>query len=129
MRRVMRLIQPRLEVMGTAIVVQTCWGVKDWYYDSRSWGPYACYGKDFESWTMLRAYRSGGIENVYWKYTNDPGNKECMFEWDYYAEDGECHISFVPQRMLVDSNRWRWSGLPVYRSGGVKISSGDGAAA
>jgi hypothetical protein len=96
-------------------------GITGWYYNSWSSGPYACYGKDTEAWTMRYAYRSGGVENVHWKYTDDPRDPACLGFWEWYEEDGVQIITEVQHSTIRDFTTGRlWCALPVYRSGGLK---------
>jgi hypothetical protein len=69
---------------------------------------------------MLNSYRSGGVENVHWKYTNDKNDIDCLTNWQYHAEDGIRLIAQVFGSITgMDATR-SWCALPVYRSGGVK---------
>jgi hypothetical protein len=69
---------------------------------------------------MLRSYRSGGTENVHWKYTDDPSDNECLLDWDYYDEDGTSLITTVRGRTTLAHDTRRWCAVAVYRTGGVK---------
>jgi hypothetical protein len=93
------------------------YSLANWWYNTRSDGPYSC--KDL-SWAMRHSYRSGGIENVHWKYEDNPKGPECIFGWEYYAEDGKRLIARIEGRTTnLNSDRY-WCALPVYRSGGVR---------
>jgi hypothetical protein len=67
-----------------------------------------------------QSYRSGGTENVHWKYTNDPNDHACMNDWAYYAEDGTTLIAEIRGRTTLIADPRYWCALPVYRSGGVE---------
>jgi hypothetical protein len=68
---------------------------------------------------MLNAYRSGGTENVHWKYTKDADDPYCMSNWEYYFEDGSTFISTIKRTTGLNSDGRLWCALPVYRSGGA----------
>jgi hypothetical protein len=89
--------------------------VGKWWYNNRSDGPFACYG---DSWAMLNSYHSGGIENVHWKYTENPNDSKCLTNWTYYAADGMQIIARTSGRTTREQATWSWCALPVYRSGG-----------
>jgi hypothetical protein len=100
-----------------------CWtkpdGLGAWYYDSKSNGPYRCTLKNSQDdWSMLNAYRSGGIEGVHWKYTENPNDGECLNNWKIYSSDGQTVTATVSGRTTTQGG-WRWCALPVYRPGGV----------
>jgi hypothetical protein len=94
---------------------------ENWWYNTRSNGPYECYGPPNAAWAMLKAYRSGGTENVHWKYTDDIFDPECFNGWKYYAEDGKRFIGVFSRLTKTNSDR-NWCAMPVYRSGGVESS-------
>jgi hypothetical protein len=102
-----------------------------WYFDTRTNGPHVCFGKFYESdsewsptrpkpWSMLKSYRSGGTENVHWKYTDNENDRECLQDWTWYAEDGKQLLAKIEGRTTLDSAKRRWCALPVYRSGGLE---------
>lgn len=126
--------------------------VKNWCYGNYSTGPFNCVNEyDYPAangtsdgvwkWTMLSSYRSGGLENVHWKYTSDPDDSACLENWSYYNENGTKLISAVKGRttsQFNDENRSdsadthvggillhvpetkpMWCALPVYRPGGI----------
>jgi hypothetical protein len=94
---------------------------KPWYYNSRSDGPYACSKKNsYREWSMLKAYRSGGIEGVHWKYTNDEYDGECLDSWKFYASDGHTVIATISGRTTTQNDSRRWCALLVYLPGGVE---------
>jgi hypothetical protein len=95
-------------------------GVLDWWYNTYDNGPYFCYGTVNNAWAVINSYRSGGIENVHWKYTDDPSDRECLTDWEYYADDGTTFIRQIDGRTTLERATRRWCALPVYRSGGVK---------
>jgi hypothetical protein len=97
-----------------------------WWYNTRSDGPYYCYGNDILArWSMLNSYRSGGTINVHWKYTDDPHDLECLNGWTYYAEDGKKIITLVSGSITLAQDTRSWCALPVYRSGGVEGNQWD----
>jgi hypothetical protein len=97
-----------------------------WWYNTRSDGPYVYNGSDGElRWAMLNSYRSGGTINVHWKYTNDPHDLECLYDWSYYAQDGKQLIAEISGSITWERDTRSWCALPVYRSGGVKGNQWD----
>jgi hypothetical protein len=94
-------------------------GVHGWFYDTLNNGPHACLGVPYSSWAMLNSYRSGGTENVHWKYTEDKKDGMCLVDWDWYAEDGKTLVTKIKGRLAVESDGRHWCALRVYRSGGV----------
>jgi hypothetical protein len=95
-------------------------GLSSWYYNSKSDGPYKCTTKgDTDEWSMLSAYRSGGIEGVHWKYTDNQNDGECLNNWKIYSSDGQSLTATVSGRTTFQGDSRRWCALPVYRSGGV----------
>jgi hypothetical protein len=69
---------------------------------------------------MRYAYRSGGAENVHWKYTDDPQDPACLSGWEWYEEGGVNIVAVVRARTTREKSTGRlWCALPVYRSGGL----------
>jgi hypothetical protein len=99
-------------------------GAGRFWYETFSDGPYnQCTTKnevDGKVWGMLRAYRSGGMENVHWKYTQNDNDPDCMADWIFYASNGNDVLVKVPGRTTTYGSNRKWCGLPVYRSGGVQ---------
>jgi hypothetical protein len=94
-------------------------GLRMWWYNSRSDGPFGCYGDPDRAWAMLNSYRSGGLENVHWKYTTVLVDNQCLVDWEYYDKDGTTLIAKIRGSTTLERDTRRWCALPVYRSGGA----------
>jgi hypothetical protein len=67
-------------------------------------------------WCLLPGYISGnGIENINWKYTDNPNDNDCMNNWTYYDNDGN-----VIEKNIKNITKLRdiknWCPLRVYLS-------------
>jgi hypothetical protein len=56
---------------------------------------------------MRYAYRSGGTENVHWKYTDDPQGPACLSGWQWYEEDGVNIVTVVRARTIREKSTGR----------------------
>jgi hypothetical protein len=59
-------------------------------------------------WCLLPGYISGnGVNNINWKHTNDPNDKDCMNNWTYYDKDGNIIEKNIPNiTKLRDIKNW-----------------------